>query len=49
VSVVGADCLTETLVQFADLRYTQPGSSRGTFSLELPVECPTRPIVGSED
>ena len=45
--VVGADCLTETLVQFADLRYTQPGSTRGTFSLELPVECPTRPIVGS--
>lgn len=48
VHVVGADCLTETLVQFADLRYTQPGSTRGTFSLELPVECPTRPIVGSE-
>jgi hypothetical protein len=33
------DCLTETFVQFADLRYTEPGS-RGTFSLELPVECP---------
>ncbi|HET6891845.1 MAG TPA: metal-dependent hydrolase [Pyrinomonadaceae bacterium] len=48
VQVVGADCLTETLVQFADLRYTQPGSTRGTFSLELPVECPTGPIVGSE-
>jgi inner membrane protein len=37
------DCLTETLVQFADLRYTEPGS-RGTFSLEVPVECP--PQVG---
>ncbi|HEY0322141.1 MAG TPA: metal-dependent hydrolase [Pyrinomonadaceae bacterium] len=33
------DCLTETFVQFADLRYTEPGSN-GTFSLELPVECP---------
>lgn len=48
VRVAGADCLTETLVQFADLRYTQPGSSRGTFSLELPVDCPARPTVGSE-
>lgn len=38
--VIGADCVTETLVQFADLRYTQPGSSRGTFALEVPVECP---------
>lgn len=46
--VVGADCVTQTLVQFADLRYTQPGSSRGTFSLELPVECPARTTVGSE-
>lgn len=33
------NCLTETLVQFADLRYTQPGSQRGTFSLEVPVDC----------
>jgi inner membrane protein len=48
VRVAGADCLSETLVQFADLRYTQPGSSRGTFSLELPVACPARPSVGSE-
>jgi hypothetical protein len=37
---VDHDCLTETLVQFADLRYTEPGHARGTFSLELPVECP---------
>ena len=35
------NCTTETLVQLADLRYTEPGSSRGTFTLELPVECPT--------
>lgn len=33
-------CATQTLVQFADLRYTEPGKSRGTFSLELPVDCP---------
>ena len=47
VRVPGADCVTQTLVQFADLRYTQPGSSRGTFSLELPVACPTGSPVGS--
>lgn len=48
VRAVGADCLTETLVQFADLRYTQPGSKRGTFALELPVECPTQSTAGGE-
>jgi inner membrane protein len=41
--VVDRDCLTETLVQFADIRYTEPGRQRGSFSLELPVECPGRP------
>jgi len=41
--VVDHDCLTETLVQFADLRYTEPGQSRGNFSIELPVECPHQP------
>jgi len=40
VTVVGEDCITQTLVQFADLRYTEPGSNRGTFSLEVPVACP---------
>lgn len=40
VNVAGEDCLTQTLVQFADLRYTEPGRGRGTFSLEVPVECP---------
>jgi inner membrane protein len=35
------NCTTETLVQLADLRYTEPGTSRGAFSLQLPVECPT--------
>jgi hypothetical protein len=38
--VEGDDCLTQTLVQFADLRYTEPGKGRGTFSLDVPVECP---------
>jgi len=42
VRVVGADCMTQTLVQLADLRYTQPGSGRGTFSLDVPVDCPTK-------
>jgi membrane-bound metal-dependent hydrolase YbcI (DUF457 family) len=37
--VVGEDCVTQTLVQFADLRYTEPGNGRGTFSLDVPVEC----------
>jgi hypothetical protein len=36
------DCVTQALVQLADLRYTEPGSRRGTFALELPVECPTQ-------
>jgi inner membrane protein len=34
------NCIGQTLVQFADLRYTEPGSGRGTFSLDVPVECP---------
>jgi inner membrane protein len=34
------DCATRTLVQLADLRYTEPGKSRGSFSLEVPVDCP---------
>jgi hypothetical protein len=34
------NCTTQALVQLADLRYTEPGSSRGTFSLQLPVDCP---------
>ena len=38
--IAGADCTTQTLVQLADLRYTEPGRQRGTFTLELPVECP---------
>jgi hypothetical protein len=33
-------CTTSTLVQLADLRYTEPGRSRGAFALELPIDCP---------
>jgi inner membrane protein len=40
---VGSDnCIGQTLVQFADLRYTEPGTSRGNFSLSVPVECPAQ-------
>lgn len=39
VRVKDADCVTQTLVQFADLRYTQPGSARGSFALDVPVNC----------
>ena len=35
------NCTARTLVQLADLRYTEPGRSRGAFSLELPVDCPS--------
>lgn len=39
-SRVQGDCLSELLVQFADIRYTEPGASRrGTFSLEVPLAC----------
>ena len=44
VRVVGEDCVTQTLVQFADLRYTEPGRDRGTFSLQVPVDCPIKVI-----
>ena len=36
-------CTTQTLLQLADLRYTEPGTSRGTFAVELPVDCPGGP------
>jgi len=39
--LVGADCATQTVVQIADLRYTEPGQQRGgTFSLDVPIACP---------
>ena len=39
-------CTTQTLVQLADLRYTEPGRTRGSFGLELPVDCPPADEVG---
>lgn len=33
------DCTTRTLVQLSDLRYTEPGTPRGNFSLEIPIDC----------
>lgn len=39
-------CTTQTLVQLADLRYTEPGASRGPFALELPVDCPDQAVTG---
>jgi inner membrane protein len=39
---VDGDCLSGLLVQFADLRYTEPSATqRGTFSLNVPVACET--------
>jgi hypothetical protein len=37
VSRVEGSCPGSLLVQFADLRYTEPGARRGSFSLEVPV------------
>jgi hypothetical protein len=36
------DCVSQTIVQFSDLRYTKPGSGRGTFSLNVQVECASK-------
>ncbi|HKY44263.1 MAG TPA: metal-dependent hydrolase [Pyrinomonadaceae bacterium] len=36
------DCTSQTLVHLADLRYTEPRRSRGTFALSLPIDCPTQ-------
>ncbi len=37
---VQGDCLTETIVQFADLRFAAPGDGRsGAFAPEIPVSC----------
>jgi len=39
-------CTTQTLLQLADLRYTEPGRSRGNFAVDLPVDCPDRAVTG---
>ena len=40
---VEGDCLSDLLVQFADLRYTEPTREerRGNFSINVPLECDT--------
>jgi inner membrane protein len=48
VQVSDIDCTTQTLVQFADLRYTEPGKSRGNFALEVPVDCRDQTSNGSK-
>jgi inner membrane protein len=45
--VFGADCVGQTIVQLADLRYTEPGSQRRIFSLEVPIECPDHVVEGT--
>jgi inner membrane protein len=37
-----SNCVGQALVQFADIRYTEPGATRGTFSVNVPVDCPAR-------
>src|SRR5688572_18998723 len=38
--VTDVDCVTQTVVHFADLRYTEPGGERrGTFALDVPITC----------
>ena len=39
MKVADPGCTTRTLVQLADLRYTEPGRSRGAFTLDLPIDC----------
>jgi inner membrane protein len=40
---VDADnCVSQALVQLADLRYTEPGRGRGNFSVNIPVDCDSR-------
>ena len=34
------NCTAQTFVQLADLRYTEPGTSRGSFAFEVPIDCP---------
>jgi hypothetical protein len=40
--VSDTNCTGRTLVQIADLRYTEPGAARGNFAVNIPVDCPAR-------
>lgn len=42
-------CTTQTLLQLADLRYTDPGNARGTFAVDLPVDCPDQVIKRADE
>ena len=39
LKIADPGCTMHTFVQLADLRYTEPGRSRGSFGLELPIDC----------
>ncbi|MEP6706605.1 MAG: metal-dependent hydrolase [Pyrinomonadaceae bacterium] len=41
--VKNLDCIGQTVVQFADLRYTEPGGARrGVFALNVEIACPAK-------
>lgn len=40
--VANENCVGQTIVQIADLRYIEPGAARGSFSLNVPVECASK-------
>jgi inner membrane protein len=48
VARIEGDCLSQAIVQFADLRYTEPGRSgaNGFASIDIPVACP--PDIGAQ-
>jgi inner membrane protein len=49
IARVQGDCLSQSLVQFADLRYTEPGAQgRGNFSLEIPLRPPQAAGTGTK-
>lgn len=47
VRLADPSCTTQTLLQLADLRYTEPGTSRGTFAVDLPIDCPEQGSMGT--
>jgi inner membrane protein len=49
VARIEGDCMSQAIVQFADLRYTEPGrgGASGFAAVDIPVECP--PSIGEEE
>ena len=41
VAKVEGDCMTQALVQFTDIRFTEPGARGGNFALAVPIKCDT--------